>query len=174
MPKNPTPINRIGKFFDSKDFDLEMDFGMEYVEEDMGQTIILYEVDLERTNVTDTYKEANRDNIRFKTPKELVVVYEIEQSITKSYDTMMSNAVYSLPGNLRFGIFQKSLDEQHCDIKRGDYIGVPVDTGRMLYFVVTDDGRVNSANDHTVFGYKPFYRTILAAPVDKVEMNGMS
>ena len=106
MPKNPTPINRIGKFFDSKDFDLEMDFGMEYVEEDMGQTIILYEVDLERTNVTDTYKEANRDNIRFKTPKELVVVYEIGQSITKSYDTMMSNAVYSLPGNLRFGIFQ--------------------------------------------------------------------
>lgn len=47
---NIIPINRNNKFFSKEDFDFELELGMEYLQEDVNQSIILYEVDLEATN----------------------------------------------------------------------------------------------------------------------------
>ena len=54
------PIKRNAKFFSKEDFDLEIDIGKEYLEQDAGQTVILYEVDLNKTKVSDIYKEAQK------------------------------------------------------------------------------------------------------------------
>ena len=50
------PIKRNTKFFSGEDFDLELDFAKEYIEQDANQTIILYRVDLDKTKVNDIYK----------------------------------------------------------------------------------------------------------------------
>ena len=63
-------------------------------------------------------------------------------------------------------------DRNKCDIKKGDYIGIQTDTNHMEYFSVFNDGRVNFANTQNMNGYKPFFRTISAASVDKNEFNG--
>lgn len=171
--RRKNPIRRNSKFFSKEDFALELEFGREYVEQDANQTVILYEVNLEETNVSDIYKEAKKDSIRFKQPVELPVVFKIDEAELKAYDKQNFKGVYSKIGKLTFGVYVKTLEEMDCDIKRGDYIGVQVTPEHMEYFSVADDGRVGSyANKNSLYGTQPLFRDIVAVPIDKNEFNG--
>lgn len=171
--KKRVPVKRNTKFFGVDDFNLELEFAKEYIEQDANQTIILYRVDYSKTKVNDIYKEAKKDAIRFYNPIELPVVYEIDDADLKAYGNKIQKGVYSQTGKLKFSILISTLEEYECDISRGDYIGVQVDSTHREYFTVTDDGRVNSmSNKFTMFGTKPFARTIECASIDKNEFNG--
>lgn len=171
--KRKNPITRNNKFFSGEDFDLELGFATEYLEQDANQTIILYRVDMSKTKVNDIYSEAKKDAIRFFPPIELPVVYEIEDAELKSYNTKIQKGAYSQTGKLKFSILISTLEENECDISRGDYIGVQITPEHMEYFTVTDDGRVGSmSNKFTMYGTNPYARTITAAPVDKNEFDG--
>ena len=68
----------------------------------------------------------------------------------------------------------KELEANDCDIKRGDYIGVQVTPEHMEFFIVTDDGRVNFDNRHTLWGTKPYFRSISCTVVtDLTETQNM-
>ena len=167
------PIKRNNMFFSKSDFDLEMEIARGYMEEDMNQTIILFEVDLSKTNVNDIYHEASKKNIRFKTPIELTVRYEITNAEMRSYDKSFNKGVYSKPGILDFTILNSTLEEVKRDIKRGDYIGVQITPEEILYFTVYDDGKVASySNANTLYGVKPFYRQVKCNYVDPSEFEG--
>lgn len=167
------PIKRNTKFFSGEDFDLELDFAKEYIEQDANQTIILYRVDLDKTQVNDVYKEASKDSIRFLTPIELPVVYEINDAEMKAYGTKTQKGIYSQTGKLTFSVLISTLEEYGCDISRGDYIGVQIDSTHREYFTVTDDGRVGAiANKFSMYGTKPYARKIECASVDLGEFNG--
>lgn len=167
------PIKRNTKFFSTQDFDLEMEFAKEYIEEDANQTIILYRVDLQKTKVNDIYKEAGKDAIRFYPPIELPVVFEIADAELKAYEGRKQKGLYAQPGKLTFSVLISTLEEYGCDISRGDYIGVQIDSEHRLYYTVTDDGRVGSmSNRFTMYGTKPFARKIECAAVDSVEFAG--
>lgn len=170
--KRKTPVKRNNMFFDGDDFNLELEFGREYVEHDANQTIVLYEVDLENTQVDDIYKEAVSGNIRFKTPVELPVVFELEDPELKTYDKQQMKGYYVKVGKLTFSVYTSTLEEYGCDIKRGDYIGLQVDPNHMEFFTVADDGRVNFNNKNTMYGTVPYYRTVVCAPVDNNEFEG--
>lgn len=167
------PVTRNNKFFGAEDFDLEVGFATEYLEQDANQEIILYQVDLEKTKVNDTYSEATKDAIRFKTPIVLPVIYEISEAETKAYNSKIQTGYYAKTGKLTFSVLLSTLEENHCDISRGDYIGIQIDTEHREYFTVVDDGRVNMiSNKFTLFGTKPYARTITAASCDLGEFHG--
>lgn len=171
--KKKIPIKRNTKFFSEEDFDLELEFAKEYLEQDANQTIILYRVDLQKTKVNDIYKESTKDAIRFLPPIELPVVYEIDDAELKSYGNKIQKGVYSQVGKLKFSILISTLEEYDCDISRGDYIGVQIDSTHREYFTVVNDGRVGSiSNKFTMYGTKPFARTIECASIDANEFNG--
>jgi hypothetical protein len=150
-------------------FDLQMAYGMEYVNRVLNQTVILYEVDLEKTNMNNVYKESDFDNIIFKTPREINVIYKLSGAELKTYDKSAIKGYYVKVGQLEFTVFEKELEQNECDIKRGDYIGLQVTPEHMEYFIVTDDGRVNYDNTHTIFGTKPYYRSVKCAIVSDVK-----
>lgn len=167
------PIQRNNKFFGDEDFDLQVSYASEYLEEQANQTVILYQVDLEKTKVNDVYVEAAKDAIRFSTPIELPVVYDIADSELKSYSTKVQKGVYAQTGKLTFSVLLSTLEEYGCDISRGDYIGVQIDSQHREFFTVTDDGRVGAtSNKFTIFGTRPYARTITCASVDLGEFNG--
>jgi hypothetical protein len=167
------PINRNKMFFSELDFNLEIDIAREYLEQDMNQTIILFEVDLPKTNTNQIYHEASKKNIRFKNPIELTVRYEIKDSEMRSYSKDNNKGIYAKPGVLDFMILNSTLEEVGRDIKRGDYIGVQITPEKILYFTVYDDGIVASyANSQTLYGIKPFYRNIKCNYVDPAEFEG--
>ena len=77
------------------------------------------------------------------------------------------------PGNLKVGVYQDALDELQIDIEYGDYIGYYETVDRVRYYSVVNDGRVVSDNKHTYGGFKPFYRSIIGAPVNDGEFRGI-
>ena len=77
------------------------------------------------------------------------------------------------PGNMKFSIYQKTLDDMGVNIFMGDYFGYYESEDRVRYYVVADDGYVKSDNKHTYGGYKPFYRTVMATYVSENEFRGI-
>lgn len=171
-PTNKVPIHRNSLFYSDNDFNYEMNIGKNYLEQDVNQSVILYEVDLERTNLDSLYNETKLSDIVFKVPVELHVIYQIEQGELKAYEKSKNMGTYIKSGKLTFGVYQSTLDELNAEIKIGDYIGVQVTPTHREYYTVINDGRNNFDNTHSVFGTKPSWRTIICAYVDPVEFNG--
>ena len=70
-------------------------------------------------------------------------------------------------------IYLKHLEEMQIDIKYGDFIGYPESEEKIRYYTVTNDGKVVSDNKHNMFGFKPYYRTIICAPAQEFEFRGV-
>lgn len=166
-----TPVVRNNKFYSDEDFQYECGFIEEFIEEDLNQSVVVYEVDRIKTNTNAIYNET-KENIRFKPPKELPCMFEIKESQIKSHDSNTQNGVYAVSGNLEIHVPTFMFEKYQCDVKRGDYIGVQIDTDRMFYFSVIDDGKINTANTNYVGSYKTAWRKILATPVSEKEFNG--
>ena len=62
------PINRNNIFYSEESFSFEGDIGKNYIEQDMNQTAVLYQVDVAETNIHDVYGETQSDSVQFKTP----------------------------------------------------------------------------------------------------------
>ena len=164
---NITPVNRNNLFYSEEDFSFETDLVEGYLEEDLNQTVVVYEVDRKRTNVNEIYKEAKKDTIRFKPPKEVPCMFEIEDAQLNAFDSKSNTGAYQVSGNLKLYVMPKTLEKFKCDITRGDYVAIQIDTNRMSYFTVTDDGKVNNTNKNVIGAYKVGWRTISAAPAQE-------
>lgn len=171
MADNKVPINRLSKFFSEQDFDLDISMGDEWLGGDMNFTLVLYRVDRQRTNNDDVYGEALTDGIQFLPPIEFKGYVQIEQPSNVDYGA--SKLSQTEPGNLKVGVYQKELDTLEIEISYGDYIGYYETETRVRYYSVVNDGRVISDTKHTYGGYKPFYRSIIAAPVNDNEFRGI-
>lgn len=161
---NKIPINRNNMFYSEESYNFELEIGMQYLTMDVNQTVVLYQVDLEKSNFDDIYKETRSRGLVFKPPVEIHCIYEIDEPELKSYDKSKNLGTYVKTGNLHFGVFQATLDELECEIKIGDYIGIVTSNDHMEMFVVTNDGRINTANNMTTYGYKSAWRKIEATP----------
>jgi hypothetical protein len=171
MTQNRVPITRLNKFFAEQDFNLELAMGEEWLLGDMNFTLVLYRVDRQKTNSDDVYGEALSDSIQYLPPVEFKGYVKVEAPTNAD---MGSSKIYQTePGNLIVSVYQKSLDELSVDINLGDYLGYYETETRVRYYSVVDDGRVVSDNKHTYGGYKPYYRTIIAAPANENEFRGI-
>ena len=169
--KKHIPITRVNKFFSQDDFELEQDFGREWLEGDLNMKVILYRVDAGKTQSDSVYGEAGRDEIRFKPPVELYVYLTITEPKNKSYNPNGSLR-YVEHGNMSFGIYQQQLDELGVDITYGDYIAYQESETRIKYYTVSSNGGVYTDNKHTILGYKGFYRTVECVPTTEDEFRG--
>jgi len=165
------PINRNNIFYSDESFAFELEIGKNYIEQDMNQTAVLYSVDVAKTNVNDVYGETQTDNVQFKTPVEFHCVYKIEEPELKAYDKTKNIGTYMKTGKLTLGVYQETLDELGIEIKNGDYIGIQISENHMEFFSVTNDGKNNYDNAHTLFGVRPLFRSIYCYPVDQSEFS---
>ena len=166
------PITRLNKFFDDQDFNLEVDFGREYMEGDLHMTVVLFSIDIEETDTDDVYKEVNAENVRFHPPVELLVSLEIAAGENQTYNPN-GTLRYRDYGNMTFNIFQQQLNQKQTEIKYGDYVGYRDTEETMKYWVVVNDGKIIADNEHTIFGYKGAVRTIECAVADRNEFKAI-
>ena len=171
MSNRVVPITRIGKFFGAEDYNLDVNMGREWLEGDMNFTLVLYKVDRQKTNKDDVYGEALQDGIQFLPPVEFKAFVQVSAPENKYLGTSKIDQLE--PGNIRISVYQSHLEELGIDVEYGDYIGYYETENRVRYYVVNNDGRVVSDNKHTYAGYKPFYRTINASPVNENEFRGI-
>jgi hypothetical protein len=165
------PITRLGMFFGAEDYSLDIEMGRQWLEGDMNFTVILYRVDRYKTKKDDVYGEVVKDGIQFLAPVELKGLVQVMAPTPK----LLGNSKVEIhePGNMKFSIYQKTLDDLGVEIFLGDYFGYYETEDRVRYYVVSDDGYVRSDNRHTYAGYKPFYRTITATYVSENEFRGI-
>ena len=168
---NRVPITRIGKFFGAEDYNLDLSIGEEWLYGDMNFTVVLYRIDRMKTKTDDVYGEALKDGIKFLPPIELKGYVQIMAPENKNIAGNKINQVE--PGNMRFSIYQRQLDELGIDINYGDYLGYNETEDRIRFYTVNNDGRVISDNKHNYAGYKPYYRTIMASAVVDNEFRGL-
>ena len=171
MSEKRVPINRLNKFFSEQDFNLDISMGEEWLHGDMNFTLVLYRIDKQRTNTDDVYGESLTDGIQFLSPVEFNGYVQIEAPTNADYGT--SKLSQTEPGNLKVGVYQNHLDGLGIDIEYGDYLGYYETETKVRYYSVVNDGRVLSDNKHTYGGYKPFYRSIIASPVNANEFKGI-
>ena len=165
------PITRLGKFFGGEDYTLDIGMGQEWLEGDMNFTVVLYRIDRYKTKTDDVYGEVLEDGIQFMAPIELKGYVQVLAPTNKF---LGSSRVEQLePGNMKFSIYQKQLDNLGVEIFMGDYLGYYETESRVRYYTVSDDGKVVSDNKHTYGGYKSFYRTITATYVSDNEFRGL-
>jgi hypothetical protein len=163
------PITRLGKFFGGEDYNLDISMGEEWLLGDMNFTVVLYRVDRYKTKTDDVYGEVLEDGIQFMAPVELKGLVQVMAPTQKNLGRIEQQE----PGNMKFSIYQKTLDELGVEIFLGDYLGYYESEDRVRYYVVSDDGYVKSDNKHTYGGYKPFYRTVIATYVSENEFRGI-
>lgn len=171
MAEKLVPISRLGKFFGAEDYALDISMGEEWLLGDMNFTVILYRIDRRKTKTDDVYGEVLEDGIQFLAPVELKGLVQIMAPTPKLQGN--SKILLNEPGNMKFSIYQKTLDDLGVEVFKGDYFGYYETEDRVRYYVVSDDGYVKSDNKHTYGGYKPFYRTITATWVSENEFRGV-
>lgn len=168
---NKVPITRLNKFFDGEDYNLDISMGEEWLVGDMNFTLVLYKVDRQKTKVDDVYGEVLPDGVKYKPPIEFKAYVQIVQPENKYLGSSKVNQME--PGNLRFSVYLKHLEELGIEINLGDYVGYYETEDYVRYYSVVNDGRIISDNKHTYAGYKPFYKTFIASPVSNNEFKGI-
>lgn len=167
-----TPINRNNLFYSEEDFAFDEEIAYDYMTQDVNQTIVYFPVDYERSNINQVYQETKMGDIVLKTIIELPVMYHIAPAELKSYDTKANNGLYVNTGQLTFEILEKVIKDYGCEIRMGDYVGVPITSDHMEFYVVVNDGRKNYDNLHTLYGVRPISRSVTCAYVDWNEFRG--
>ena len=165
------PITRNSLFYDARAMDFDIEAGKSYVEQDMGQRIVLYSVDMSKTQNDALYGEANASQINFLPPIEVPCVYKLEDPELKSFDKTKNLGTYNKVGKLTFSYYKATEEELKIEIKKGDYVGVQVSEETMLYFCINNINP-NYGNRTTMYGRKPFYYTAMCSAVDKSEFFG--
>jgi hypothetical protein len=168
---NRVPIKRLGKFFGSEDFNLEIEMGQEWLIGDMNFTCVLYRVDRNKTKIDDVYGEVLVDGIKFLPPVEFNSYINISPALSSKIGS--SKIQQSEPGNITISVYLKTLEDLEIEISLGDYIGYYDSENFVRYYSVVDDGRVFSDLKHTYKGYKPYYRTIIGSYVSPNEFRGI-
>ena len=168
---NKLPITRLSKFISQDDFDIKIQMGQEYLHGDINFKLVLYRVDREKTSIDDVYAEVGLDEIKYFPPMEFNALVKIEEPKNSTYKTGLLH--YNEPGNMILSVYIKHLSELGVDIRYGDYIGYPESETRTRFYTVTNDGKVTSDNKHSMWGYKPHYRTITCAPVQDKSFRGV-
>ncbi len=162
------PINRNSLFYDAESFALEREIGKNYIEQDMGQSIVLYQVDAQETQADAVYGETDAGSIEFKPPVEIPCVFKVEAPELKSYDKSKQLGTYNKIGKLTFSYYRETIDELGVQIKKGDYVGVQITPETMLYYVINNINP-NYDNGHTLWGTIPLYYTATCSSVDSSE-----
>lgn len=167
------PNTRLNKWYDENDFFLDVEMGREFLEGDNNFTVVLYQIDRQKTNFDDIYGETLQDEIRFKPPVELKVLIDLESNEIKTYNSSNSTLSYKDYGNLTFYIYTKQLEEKKSSITIGDFVAYSDREDNIKYFKVVDDDRINSENQKTLGGYKAFYKKIVCVSTDLTDFRGI-
>lgn len=166
------PINRVNRYYDEIDFQMELDMAREVIEDDMNFKIVLYRINMAETDTDDLYGETKSGGARYYPPVELAVMVDLAEAVNKSYNPN-GTIRYQDYGPLTFYILQDQLTEMNVEISYGDVVAYADSETNLKYFKVTDDGKIISDNKHTIYGYKGYYRTIKAVTIDPNEFNNM-
>lgn len=171
MPKKKTQNNidlenqRYGLFMTENSFDLEVEYGRNYLQTDNVQVVTIYKVDVIKSKKHDLYGQSKTKDKVFLTPVKLNVMITVGPSEQSYYGGNEGGIARQDTGKLEFGVYLKELEEKGIDILRGDYVEYNMSGNKNRYYEIEDAENVTDTTEKTIGGFKPYWRKITAVPV---------
>lgn len=156
---------RYGLFMTENSFDLDVEYGRNYLKTDNVQIVTLYKVDVIKTKSHDLYGQSKAQDKVLMTPIDLNVMVTVEPSEQSYYGGDEGGIARQDTGNLEFGVYLKELEEKDVEILRGDYVGYNMSGQKIRYYEINDAENVVDTTDKTIGGFRPYWRKVTATPV---------
>jgi hypothetical protein len=154
--------DRFGLFMDERSFDLDVEFGREYLQ-DAPSYITIHQIDIIKTKTDDLYGETKAEEKVFRKAIRLIAMVTIEKGEV-SY-LAGDGIANDQSGILMARIYLKELEEKKVNINRGDIIAYNQSGTKERYYEVSSANDVTDETEKTFGGTKPFWKKITAIPV---------
>jgi len=109
------PITRLTKWYDETDFALDIEMGREHLEGDNNFTVVLYQVDRQKTNYDDIYGETLQEPLNISDLKTISINLEDPHPDSLDYKKL------SLP-KLRSIVSEKGLASDASKLKKNELL----------------------------------------------------
>jgi hypothetical protein len=152
------------EFYNQKDFEADVKMSKDYVDKDMGLSILLYQINITNSQ-KDIYGESMPNEKEFVGPYKLSVFISIPPSEkTKIGGSMLINENVE---TVKLGVYIDELDKLGIDIKRGDFILFDDNDTKRFYEINTI---TNFTTSNQMYNYKAFYNDITATYVKEYRL----
>lgn len=156
---------RYGLFMTENSFDLDIEYGRNYLQTDNVQTVILYRVNIIETKSHSLYGQTKAKDKSLFPPIRLNAMVTVQPNEQSYYGDGSGGITREDTGKLEFGIYLKELEEKKTEINRGDYIEYNLSGNKNRYYEVENAENVIDTTDKTIGGFKPYWKKITGVPV---------
>lgn len=157
--------DRYGLFMSDKSFDLDIEYGRQYMQTDNVQYVVLHKINIIETKSHNLYGQAKAKDKIYLPSVKLNVMITLGGGQQKYYGDYQGGIVRDDVGNMVFGIYLKELEEKQVEINRGDIIEYNMGGNKNRYFEVESSNSVTDETQKTIGGFKAYWKKITAVPV---------
>jgi len=169
MSKNNKNIDlkneRYGLFMTENSFDLDIEYGRNYLQTDNVQKVKIYKVNLTKTKSHSLYGQTKTNDKILFTPIEIDAMVTVNPNEQSFYGDGSGGITREDTGKLEFGVYLKELKEKKLEINRGDYVEYNLSGTKYRYYEIENAENVIDTTDKTIGGFKPYWKKITAVPV---------
>jgi len=154
---------RYGLFMNENSFELDIQYGRDYLENDSPFKVTYYRIDVINTVVDELYGEAKPSDKKFFPPIQFSVMLDIDDGETKYFgeDGLPRND----SGPLTFGIYLDEIKEKNTEILRGNYVSFNFSGEKERFYEITEADNVSDITSRSMGGFRPYWKKISAIPV---------
>lgn len=156
---------RYGLFMTENSFDLDVEYGRNYLQTDNAQAVYVYKVNITKTKSHNLYGQTKAKDKKFFPPVKINAMVTVQSNEQSYYGNGQGGITREDTGKLEFGVYLKELEEKKINIDRGDYIEYNQSGNKDRYYEVENAENVVDTTDKTIGGFKPYWRKITAVPV---------
>lgn len=169
MKKNANRIDledeRFGLFMSENSFDLDVEYGRNFLKSDNIQYVILHRINIIETKSHSLYGQAKSVDKKFMTPVRLNIMINVEASAQTYYGGASGGITRDDTGKLVFGIYLKELEEKNAEISRGDIVEYNLSGEKSRFYEVENANMVSDETKKTIGGFAPYWKEVTAVPV---------
>lgn len=156
---------RYGLFMSENSFNLEVEYGRNFLQTDNAQIVTIYKVNITKTKTHSLYGQTKTKDKKFFTPVTLNVMVNVNPNEQSYYGNTPGGITREDTGKLVFGVYLKELEEKKLEIDRGDYVEYNMSGTKYRYYEIENAENVVDTTDKTIGGFKPYWKQITAVPV---------
>jgi len=156
---------RYGLFMTENSFDLDIEYGRNYLKSDNVQEVIIHKINVIETKVHSLYGQAKTKDKKFMSPVRISVMVNVEDGKQEYYGSNPGGIVRDDTGNISFGVYLKELQEKQIEIDRGDIIEYNLSGAKNRYYEVESANNVSDETKKTIGGFKSYWKRITGVPI---------
>lgn len=156
---------RFGLFMNKNSFDLDIEYGRNYLQTDNVQTVIIHKINITKSKTHSLYGQSKTKDKIFFPPVKLNVMVTVQPNEQSYYGNNPGGITREDTGKLVFGVYLKELEEKKTEINRGDYVEYNLSGNKNRYYEIENAENIFDTTDKTIGGFKPYWKKVTAVPV---------